>query len=247
MLALDQAEARLIAERFLSERPVSKRRSVLELYESILLPALALAESDRHKGQLEGNRATYFMQSAAELIDEMASYSMRLPATGASALPLTGASDRRFAEQRVERRCCPVVCIAAGDQADELAATMLAQVLEAQGHKTVLVSAGSLTAELLRRVGESPQTAICISALPPFAFKGARALYQRIRIALPENPIFVGLWRSRTDPTLLRDRLGLLAESDRIVTRLAEAVEAIEELEPSEILAAAAGVFSRSS
>ncbi len=263
MLALDQAEARGIAERFLgigaagkhgpernparrvAARHVLARRAPVELYDTVLLPAIALAESDRHKGALEEDRASFFMQSAAELVAELASYAVTVPAAGSAALPLSDAADDARARALAARVCCPVVCVPASDQADEIAATMMAQLLEAAGHKTLLLPPSALTPELLARFAEEPQTSLCISALPPAAFAGARLLYQRLRAALPHNPIVIGLWRSPIDPDLLRRRFGLAGEQDQVTTSLSAALQIIQHrdaaLVPTNIYARSGG------
>ena len=51
LLALDQEDARLIAVTFL------KGRSLVNLYDQVLVPALSLAEQDRHKGALDETRS----------------------------------------------------------------------------------------------------------------------------------------------------------------------------------------------
>jgi methanogenic corrinoid protein MtbC1 len=120
-------------------------------------------------------------------------------------------------------RCCPIVCVPATDQADEIAASMLAQLLEQQGHKTLLLPVNALSSEVMARLGEEADTVVCISALPPFAFVHARNLCQRVRQQLPQNRIVIGLWGSTGDTDLLRERFGA-ARPDAVVTTLAQAI-----------------------
>lgn len=237
MLALDHAEAHNIAERFLQERSSEPSTGPLHLYDEVLLPALALAENDRHRGTLADAQASFFLQSTAELVAEMTHYAAPEPAltpksgeagrSVAGGIPRnrTGSIDEALAAAPEERVCCPVVCIPASDQADEIAATMLAQLLEAQGHKTLLLPASTLTPALLARLGEEPETTLCISALPPFALAGAQSLYRRLRAELPGNRIVLGLWRSRLTPEMLEKRVGLQLPQDCLVTNLAEALQ----------------------
>ena len=49
LLARDQPEARDIVDTFL------KGKSLIELYDSVLIPALSLAEQDRHNGMIDAN------------------------------------------------------------------------------------------------------------------------------------------------------------------------------------------------
>ena len=66
MLAMDQDEARAVVHEFL------KDRGVIDLYDTILMPALAMAEMDRHKGVLDKVREDFMMESIAELVAEQA-------------------------------------------------------------------------------------------------------------------------------------------------------------------------------
>jgi predicted PurR-regulated permease PerM len=230
LLALDQREAHGIAYSFL-EQPAELFRgvadparadlpSVVKLYDTILLPALMLAETDRHKGAVEDHRAALFMQGAAELIAELTGYAGH-KATSAR-------SEDTVQSVQVVRSCCPVVCIPASDQADEIAATMLAQLLEVRGHKTLLLPPSALTPDLLVRFAEEPHTTLCISALPPFAFRGAQAVYIRLRSSLPHNRILIGMWRSHIDPETLRQRFGIERADDTIATSLSSALATIQ-------------------
>lgn len=53
LLARDQPEARGIVDTF------QKENSLIELYDSVLIPALSLAEQDRHNGTIDGADATH--------------------------------------------------------------------------------------------------------------------------------------------------------------------------------------------
>ena len=230
MLALDHTEAHVLAHRFLEQG-----RTPVELYDAVLLPALALAESDRHKGALEENRSSFILQSAAELIAELTTFPVKGQGAAPnplllSDLPLEAAAypGQTAAQEAHPARTGAVVCVPASDQADEIAATMLAQVLEASGHKTLLLPPSALTPELLSRFAAEPHTTLCISALPPFAFTGARAIFGRLRAELPENPILIGLWCSPTAPDVLRQRFGMAGEQHATVTTLRAALAFIQ-------------------
>ncbi len=204
LLAMDQAEAHLVADRFLEQH------STLELYDEVVLPALAMAEQDRRKGMLTEERAHFLLQSAQELIEELTGY----PAE-------EGTAPRAHA---LAERTCPVVCVPTSDQADEIAATMLAQLLERAGHKTLLLPPAALSPELLARFAEDPSTTLCISAMPPLAFVPARALCARLRKDLPANRILVCLWSNTGSPETLLARFGA-AQPDAVVQTLGGALE----------------------
>ena len=236
MLALDHTEAHVLAHRFLE-----RGRTPVELYDTVLLPALALAESDRHKGALEESRSAFIMQSAAELIAELTTFAVKLP--GAASAPLSASSlgsvekaEQSAAQEQHTARTGAVVCVPASDQADEIAATMLAQVLEALGHKTLLLPPSALTPEVLARFAAEPDTTLCVSALPPFAFSGARAIFGRLRAELPHNPVLIGLWCSPTAPDVLRQRFGITAEQHTTVTTLHAALAFLQNHDSTDTL-----------
>ena len=104
LLAMDQQEAREVADAFVKEKPLA------ELYDGLFLPALAMAEQDRHKGALDQDREDFVFLSINEMIAEFANSGSVAPAC-----------DMRGR----------VICIAAGDRADEIAASMFAQLLGA--------------------------------------------------------------------------------------------------------------------
>jgi predicted PurR-regulated permease PerM len=183
LLAMDQREAHAVANRFLESK------SLVELYDSVLIPALALVEQDRHQGTLDDARCNFFFLSIGELVAELTDYH---PQGSAGEIPsvVPIAQQNDFA----------VVCISASDEADELTTQMLVQVMERASHQTLLLSANSVSGEILDSLGYEPNTVIFISALPPFAFSQARAICQRVRSHLPNNRIIIGLWSPTEDP-----------------------------------------------
>jgi predicted PurR-regulated permease PerM len=179
LLALDQQEARAVANRFL------EGKSLVELYDAIFIPALALVEQDRHQGGFDEVRCNFFFLSIGEFIAEFSSYSL-----GESPL-LDG--------QAGMQQDFAVVCMPAGDQADELTTHMLVQVMERAFHQTLYLPA-SVSDEILSSLANEPSTVIFICAVPPFAFSQARALCQRVRSHLPDNRVVIGLWNPAEDP-----------------------------------------------
>ena len=209
LLAMDQQEAHAVANRFL------EGKTLVELYDSVLMPALALVEQDRHQGVLDDVRCNFFFLSIGELVAELAGYQQKR--TGDSAHGASGFSMQQdFA----------VVCISASDQADELTTHMLAQLLEQASHQTLALSA-SVSSEVLEALANEPNTVIFISAMPPFAFSQARTICQRVRSHLPHNRIVIGLWSPIEDPDQTHDltveRFGN-SRPTAVVNTLAQAV-----------------------
>jgi predicted PurR-regulated permease PerM len=110
LLAADQDEARRIVEDFLKEH------SPEELYTGVLIPALSLAEQDRHRNELEEETQNFIFQSTREIVEEMKSEQ-------SEALSLEDAP--------VKAR---VLCVPARDEADEIVAWLLSDTLENEGY-----------------------------------------------------------------------------------------------------------------
>ncbi|HXC95265.1 MAG TPA: AI-2E family transporter [Edaphobacter sp.] len=214
LLAMDQREAHTIANRFL------KSSSLVQLYDSVLIPALALVEQDRHQGLLDDARCNFFFLSISELIAELTDYHEPEPVGDIPFLMPQAEKQQDFA----------VVCISANDQADELTSLMLGQLMERSSHQTLLLPAASVSGEILDTLAHEPNTVVFVSALPPFAFSQARAICQRIRSHLPHNRIVIGLWNPGEDPEqpseITIERFGA-GKPNVIVNTLSQAVRQI--------------------
>lgn len=208
LLAMDQAEAWAVAEGFLDGKPLS------ELYDSVIVPVLSLAEEDRHKGVLSDVRWDFVLLCLSELVARLSEYqpekSMPVPASQA------------LAEKEIA-----VVCVFTGDKADELATVMLTQLLERAGYQTLMLADEAMSDVILGSLAAEKDTAIFISALPPFAFAQSRKLCQRVREHMTGNRIAVALWHSREDADDMLARFGA-ARPEVIVSTMAQSVRQVE-------------------
>lgn len=217
LLAMDHREARQVLEKCLEGKTLE------ELYDSVLIPALSLAEQDRHENRLEDANQKFICQSTRELIDEFWEPRSQERATAVDEGEAGGAS--RIAAWR-DRQSQKIVCVPARDEADEIVAIMLAQVLETAGHRAQSIPLGTAS-EMLAHVEEEKPDVVCISALPPFAIPHVRSLYAKLRAQDEKLRIVVGLWNFSDDPLKVNRRLGL-AEGARAFTTLAEIRQELE-------------------
>lgn len=201
LLATDEDEAREVVENFL------KDKSELELYDSLLIPALSLAEADRHKNHLDEERQRIIYDTTRELIEE--TQDIESPETEETKFTVPGA-------ERVS-----VVCVAARDEADELVAQMLARVLQQAGFRAEALPAGFLD-DTLSKITQCQADIAVFSALPPFAINHARSLCRKARQRCPDMKAIVGLWQSTTDARVVQHRLGSGC-SEYVVHNLQEA------------------------
>jgi len=217
LLAMDQAEAWAIAERFLDGKPLA------ELYDAVILPVLSLAEEDRYKGALTDVRWKFVLLSMGELVARLSEYQPRGPIREER----TERSMRIEAGRASQQKEFAVVCLSAADKADELTTVMLTQLLERAGYQTLMLAPDALSDEIFRGLAAEKDTVILISALPPFAFVETRTLCQRVRAHLPENRIAVALWNSDEDAEELLARFGT-ARPDLVVGTLGQAMGQVE-------------------
>lgn len=73
LLASDQHEAKLVLEECL------KDNNLTQVYDTVLIPALALAEQDRHRNDLDETTQQFISVSTKELIEELYEKSNELP------------------------------------------------------------------------------------------------------------------------------------------------------------------------
>ena len=154
LLAMDHVEARAVVDQFLKDRPL------LELYEQVIVPALILAEQERHRGTLEQSREEFIFLCLNEIVAELS----EVP-------PKTEHPGRIFV-------------IPAKDQADEISGALFAQLLEREGFTVISFPVGS--SGDLAVMQPSADDVICVSALPPFAFSAAAKLCAQLRARYPE-------------------------------------------------------------
>lgn len=197
LLAMDQEEARAIIEGFLADH------SVTELYDQVIVPALNLAEHDRHKGKLDESREKFLFLAVREMLSDV--------------------EDQQPLAEMAENSTRQVICVPASDRADETAAGMLAHLLRQKGVRAIAPKLARLRSAA--RLSADSEDVICVSALPPFALTHAKEICARLRARYPRLKILVGLWGFSGDPERTAERFGR-DRPDRLCTNLNDAVQA---------------------
>lgn len=214
LLAMDQLEAQTILTRALPGKPL------VEFYDAVLIPALGMAEQDRHKGALDAAREEFLFLSINEMVVEFSEYQRPDSAAVGSG-----------AENLNHR----ILCLPAYDRADEITAAMLAQILEQKGFATLSFPLGPSVQECLASIESVPGDVVCISALPPYAFAPARAMCKQIRELCPKLKVVVCVWGFSGDTRKSMARFER-SQPDRLSTSIAETLLHVLELvspEPS--------------
>lgn len=195
LLAEDEHEARRILKAY------RQTHSLLDLFDDVIIPALALAERDRHRDALEEPSLRFIHQTTGELIDEFS-----LPAednAAASSSDATNLPDQPTpdaAEVPGQPAHGMILCVPVRDFSDELVAKMLSHLLEQAGHPALYLPVGELPL-LPAKVASLQPTMVYLSALPPYAIASARSVYRSLRRNSPEAQIAIGLWEDTDDPS----------------------------------------------
>ncbi|MGA8341358.1 MAG: AI-2E family transporter [Candidatus Sulfotelmatobacter sp.] len=205
LLAVDQDEARNIAEAQLRDK------SVGSLYETVLIPALRLAEEDRHMDALGERTNEFISQSTRELIDDLGDQLVRQDSE--KKVNGGGSSDLRLGQSQI-------VCVPARDEADELVGLMFSQILRQAGYGATYLAIGTVN-DMLEHVEKGGFRIACVSALPPFAVGQARSLCKRLRARFPALMIVIGLWEFAGGVLKAQKRVGANC-TDAVATSLSE-------------------------
>jgi hypothetical protein len=120
-----------------------------------------------------------------------------------------------------------ILCLPARDEADEIAGTMLAQLLATSGLTVQSVSFTAAASELVELIERHQIGVVCVSATPPAAVMHARHLCKRLHGRFPEVHLVVGLWDAQGDLSKAKDRIDCGAT---VVATLADAQEHIRQL-----------------
>jgi predicted PurR-regulated permease PerM len=216
LLAMDQEEARAIAESYLKEN------SLESLYESIILPAVKLAEHDHQADDLEDSSIRFMFRSVKELIEDLGDE------YGGELAPHTAEDGPYRKRSHVDGTLqgSNIACIPASSGADELVAAMLAQLLRHAGFRAREIRAG-LPEAMLAEVSQRDYGIACVSSISPFAVSEGRSVCRRLRAISPGLRIVMGLWSFDSDTA--RQRLGP-ACSGLVSTTLSDALTQIRQL-----------------
>jgi predicted PurR-regulated permease PerM len=251
LLALDAEESLDVVEEFRDQM------SLEQVYDTILLPAMALAEQDRHKGLLDERRQTFIRETMRDIIEEMGDQEparcakeqedkdqqegrsepeVSLRGSGTDSTPSGAANaDEEISISASSRLPIPrdsvvnVVCLPAHDEADEICNLMLAQLLEFRGYRAHSISHNALASEMVEQIESKDADVTIVSALPPAAVAHARYLCKRVHARYPEAPMAVGLWTLSRNVERARERITCV-HSVQLGTTLKEMQAIVDEL-----------------
>jgi predicted PurR-regulated permease PerM/methylmalonyl-CoA mutase cobalamin-binding subunit len=175
---------------------------IARAFDEVIIPALSLAERDRQKGALEPARERFIFENVRRIVEDLE----HEPAPSSAA---------------------PLCVVPAHDEADHLAALMVARLLPAT--QCVVVAPPAHPAEIAQLVAQKHCGAILVSAVPPHAAHYAGDLVRRLRRQVPGVKIAVGLWAAGDEAARAKDRLTKLG-ADEVVTAVSQAADTVRQL-----------------
>lgn len=163
LLAGDPEEASEQAEEF------AKEASLGEFFDTVALPALAMAQSDSDRGILPAERRAVVAQGIDTMLDNLAEEGFPPDATGAR-----------------------TVCIAGRNKLDRAAAALLAFLAAADGSSVRVLGAEAIAAGDFHRL-DAPGL-VLLSLVSTNSPARARYLVRRLRRYAPRARLVVGFW-----------------------------------------------------
>ena len=200
--------------------------SIVDTYDTILVPILARAEINWQLGELKDEKHKFILQSLRDIIQYRGERFKDLAAKAVDAK--TDSSGIGDVIKGLERQPkVTIFCIPARTEADEVTALMMAQLLEEEGRIAQAFPASIPTSEVVELVGQVEHAVICIAATPPTAIMHSRSLARRLYDKVPNMPLIVGLWDSDRDLVNATERIGCKVT---VVGSIADAIAEIRSL-----------------
>ncbi len=200
--------------------------SLTALYDSVLLPALTMAEVDFDREELEEEQRTRVLQGMRDMMNDLSSRPMP---------PSQIEADKSIASESMDifpKSDCRVVCVSAKGERDDVAGTMLVHLLSQQGFNANTASPGASLPQLLALIDEYHADAVCVSVVPPTTLIHARHLSAQLHTRLPKLKIIVGIWGATENLEAAIKGLQLSGATE-VVVSLAEAVVQLSKLSTS--------------
>ena len=182
-------------------------RSLLDYYDSVVLPALKLAAADEAIGKLTRQRSAEMSRSMLAVIDELCEH-----------VDVGPAADRGPAWPGV------VACVAGRGPFDDTVAAMLAQLLEQRGVASRRVSHNAVSRDVIADLDIAGIDAFVVSYLELAGTPTRlRSLVKRLRAHAPAARIVVGLW-PEGDATMSDEQARQMLGADACVGSLRSAI-----------------------
>ena len=235
-LAGDPDEATERAEAFLEEG------DLIQFYEAVAIPALAVGEVDRARGVMSDERRKRVADSALALVDNLEEYAD----DEASEEPQSATDVEKESKSESDPKLAllpdgsgkTVLCVGGRGELDNAAMAMLAQVLTSQGATSKQVEHSAVDPSRIKNLDISNIDAVVIGYLNSKSTIHARYLVRRLKRARNSLRVGIVFWMPAEDP-LSDIKLSATIGCDFISRSMRGAVEAALSDEKSELTKAA--------
>jgi len=190
--------------------------TLAETFDEGVIPALIMAENDRHGGRLHDEQAALVHETARDLVDELGD----LAAEREAAVTAKAVGEQPLSDRPPLR----VLCIPLRDQADDIGSEMLARLLADEGVVVEQAAVSALTSELVDSVESLHVDLVVLSIVPPLPPRSSRLLCRRLHDRYPQLPVVIGYWGGGKADEIRRR---LADDQSEVVTTLADAVERV--------------------
>jgi predicted PurR-regulated permease PerM len=243
ILAGDVDEAQDLAEGFLKENSLSA------YYDEVAIKGMQMAAHDSERGVLREKQLQRVRNTLKALISELSIVEDADPGSPPRANHGSGiqtekqvktdpvVSENKHShdpERWPDHTETPILCLAGRGPLDEAASSMLAQLLEKHGFRTIVAPYAAASRETIARLEAKGVRMVCISYLevsgnPPHL----RYTIRRLRQKLPGSSILVGLWPA-TDAALTDQGMRAQIGADYYARSLQEAVDLCTHTNPKD-------------
>ena len=186
LIALDQDGADEVVEEMVKTRPV------VEVYDTILVPALSRAERDRARDEIDDREQEFVWRVVGEVVDDLELDVHQGPSLDDATAPAVDETQPAAAPPQPGE--VAALGIAANDRSDALVLRMLGQLLAHSGCPFEVVTAVDSPLALSEALEGREPRLILLSHLPPVGLTSARYLVKRLRSLEADLPILVGRW-----------------------------------------------------
>jgi len=160
---------------------------LLDVYDTVLLPALSYAKEDRQRGILTATDVQEMVQATREIVEDLATH----PSAAAPDVDATAEED---GAARVPLVPIPLLGCPARDDIDALALRLLQQACDPTRVAIDLLPPRLLPFDVIARVAETQPALLCLGAVVPGGVPHLRYLCKQLRARFPSLPLVVGCW-----------------------------------------------------
>ena len=218
LLAGDDTEAADMAERQL------KKQRLSACYDAVVMPALALAQTDAAHGKLSHDKQLEICHTVEEVVEDLSDHEDQEPEASdenARGTPVL-ASDSLHDNWRIDHS---VLCVASRSPLDQAASTMLAQLLDKHGLPARVQPFTDVASARSFKIDAPDAPLVCLSY---FGSAGnpahVRYLIRRLRRVMPNTRFLACFWMLLGDDNKAEDWRAAVG-ADLVATSLSEALE----------------------